>query len=110
MDIVTYGSSLVNGAAKTKNVYSEGSSDDREHNYIANSGKYGDALYETSANGNSGSGSWYGIYSDFPDTRDPFFLRGGVYSNGAGAGVFWFSGDNGYDDRYSSFRPVLVVL
>ena len=109
-NLTNYGSSLVNGDAKTKNVYSKGSSDSRDNNYSANSGKYGDAVYETSANGNSSSSSWYGDYSNFPDTSTPFFLRGGTYVNGTIAGVFYFG--NNYGDSYSdnSFRPVLVAL
>ena len=106
----SYGSSLVNGDAKTKNVYNKASSDNNTNNYNANSGKYGDAVYETSANGNSSSSSWYGDYSNFPDTSTPFFLRGGTYVNGTIAGVFYFG--NNYGDSYSdnSFRPVLVAL
>ena len=75
-----------------------------------NSSKYGDAVYETSANGNTSNGSWYGDYSNFPDTSTPFFLRGGTYVNGTIAGVFYFG--NNYGDSYSdnSFRPVLVAL
>ena len=109
-NLTSYGSSLVNGDAKTKNVYSKGSSDSRDNNYSANSGKYGDAVYETSANGNSSSSSWYGDYSDFPYTSVPFFERGGRYNGGADAGVFYFDNYNG--DSYSgySFRPVLVAL
>ena len=110
-NLTSYGSSLVNGDAKTKNVYSKGSSDSRDNNYSANSGKYGDAVYETSANGNASSSSWYGDYSNFPYTRNPFFLRGGYYDGGTSAGVFSFNGDNGngsYSD--SSFRPVLAAL
>ena len=110
-NLTNYGSSLVNGDAKTKNVYSKGSSDSRDNNYSANSGKYGDAVYETSANGNASSSSWYGDYSNFPYTRNPFFLRGGYYDGGTSAGVFSFNGDNGngsYSD--SSFRPVLAAL
>ena len=109
-NLTNYGSSLVNGDAKTKNVYSKGSSDSRDNNYSANSGKYGDAVYETSANGNSSSSSWYGDYSYFPYTSSPFFKRGGNYNNGTNAGVFCFGNYNG--DSYSnySFRPVLVAL
>ena len=108
--LTSYGSSLVNGDAKTKNVYSKASSDNNTNNYNANSGKYGDAVYETSANGNSSSSSWYGDYSNFPYTSIPFFRRGGSYANGADAGVFYF--DSNYGDSYSdnSFRPVLVAL
>ena len=109
-NLTSYGSSLVNGDAKTKNVYSKGSSDSRDNNYSANSGKYGDAVYETSANGNSSSSSWYGDCSYFPDTSDPFFSRGGYYSNGTGAGVFCFDCYNGDSYSNASFRPVLVAL
>ena len=106
-NLTSYGSSLVNGDAKTKNVYSKASSDSYENNYNANSSKYGDAVYETSA---SGSTSWYGDYSDFPYTSIPFFRRGGGYYNGTVAGVFCFNYSSGASDSYYSFRPVLVAL
>ena len=109
-NLTNYGSSLVNGDAKTKNVYSKGSSDSRDNNYSANSGKYGDAVYETSANGNSNSSSWYGDYSYFPYTSSPFFERGGYYNDGAFAGVFFFVYDDGDSYSNDSFRPVLVAL
>ena len=109
-NLTNYGSSLVNGDAKTKNVYSKASSDNNTNNYNANSGKYGDAVYETSANGNSSNGSWYGDYSDFPNTSTPFFIRGGIYPNGTGAGVFCFNGSSGGSYSNVSFRPVLVAL
>ena len=108
--LTSYGSSLVNGDAKTKNVYSKASSDNNTNNYNANSGKYGDAVYETSANGNTGNGSWYGDYSSFPYTSRPFFRRGGVYDIGASAGVFCFYGNYGASSGSNSFRPVLVAL
>ena len=109
-NLTSYGSSLVNGDAKTKNVYSKGSSDSRDNNYSANSGKYGDAVYETSANGNSSSSSWYGDYSYFPYAGNPFFLRGGYYNNGTNAGVFSFDCSYGDSNSNDSFRPVLVAL
>ena len=109
-NLTNYGSSLVNGDAKTKNVYSKGSSDSRDNNYSANSGKYGDAVYETSANGNSSSSSWYGDYSNFPNASSPFFRRGGGYNNGTNAGVFYFYNYSGNSGSGNSFRPVLVAL
>ena len=108
-NLTNYGSSLVNGDAKTKNVYSKASSDSYENNYNANSSKYGDAVYETSTNG-SGSTSWYGDYSYFPYTSFPFFIRGGGYNNGTDAGVFYFHYYDGISVSYNSFRPVLVAL
>ena len=108
-NLTNYGSSLVNGDAKTKNVYSKASSDSYENNYNANSSKYGDAVYETSTNG-SGSTSWYGYYSYFPYSSYPFFERGGLYNNGTYAGVFYFHVLNGDSISGGSFRPVLVAL
>ena len=108
--LTSYGSSLVNGDAKTKNVYSKASSDNNTNNYNANSGKYGDAVYETSANGNTGNGSWYGDYSNFPNAGFPFFIRGGNCNNGTNAGVFYFNDYDGNSYSTYSFRPVLVAL
>ncbi len=103
------GSSLVNGEAKTKNVYTNASTDNRTNNYSANAGVYGDAVYETSASG-SGTTSWYSDYSVFPDTSTPFFQRGGRYNSGSGAGVFYFGLNDGGGFSTYSFRPVLVVI
>ena len=108
-NLTNYGSSLVNGDAKTKNVYSKASTDNNTNNYNANSSKYGDAVYETSTNG-SGSTSWYGDYSYFPTSSSPFFERGGNCNDGTGAGVFYFSNGNGVSYSNYSFRPVLVAL
>ena len=107
-NLTSYGKSLVNGDPKTKNVYSKASSENQTNNYNANAGVYGDAVYETSTSGN-GTTSWYSDYSYFPGADWPFFLRGGIYSSGSGAGVFYFdySGGDGYSGR--SFRPVLVA-
>ena len=105
--LTSYGSSLVSGDAKTKNVYASGSGDTREINYNANAGIYGDAVYETSNGYESSNQSWYGDCSYFPYTSLPFFRRGGYYNDGSGAGVFAYNnGSNGY----FSFRPVLVIM
>ena len=108
-NLTRYGSSLVNGEAKTKNMYSKASTDNNTNNYNANSSKYGDAVYETSASGSS-STSWYGDYSYFPSASYPFFGRGGIYNNGTGAGVFYLHYHNGGSDGSVSSRPVLVTL
>ena len=108
-NLTNYGSSLVNGDPKTKNVYTKASTDSYENNYQQNKGVYGDAVYETSTSG-SGTTSWYGDYSNFPDTSAPFFVRGGYYSNGSRAGVFYFNDSSGNSRSSYSFRPVLVAL
>ena len=108
--LTKYGSSLVNGEAKTKNVYNVGgSSGGHEIDYNANSAKYGDAVYETSENGWSNNKSWYNDYSYFPTGSLPFFGRGGGYSYGTITGVFYFS-NSAISYNSNSFRPVLVTL
>ena len=106
----TNGASLVNSSSgNLKQVYSKGSSDSSEPNYQANKGRYGDAVYETSTNGSSPNGSWYGDYSIFPYASYPFFYRGGGYSNGSLAGAFYFGYDTGNSNSYIGFRPVLAT-
>ena len=106
--LTSYGSRLVNGDAKTKNVYTKASSDSYENNYQKNKEIYGDAVYETSTSG-SGNTSWYSDYSNFPNTNIPFFVRGGSCNDGSYAGMFYFHWDVGYGSNYS-FRPVLVAI
>ena len=109
--LTSYGNSLYTSTdSKTKNVYAKGSSDNNSSNYSANAGVYGDAVYETSTNGNSSNGSWYSDNSNFPYTSKPFFQRGGGYSNGSYAGVFYFGYSDGDSLNGSSFRPVLVAI
>ena len=105
----TYGSSLVNGDPKTKNVYTKASMDNSTNNYNQNKGVYGDAVYETSTSG-SGSTSWYSDYSLFPFTSNPFFKRGGACSNGSATGIFYFGVNGGDGVSDYSFRPVLVAI
>ena len=107
-NLTSNGKSLVNGDPKTKNVYTKASTDSYENNYQQNKGVYGDAVYETSTSG-SGATSWYGDSSYFPGASNPFFIRGGYYSNGSNAGVFCFDNSNGHGDSAYSFRPVLVA-
>ena len=68
-----------------------GSSDEYSTAYTGTSAssayKYGDATHETSG--------WHEDNASFVYSRNPFFLRGGYYSNGASyAGVFCFYYDN----------------
>ena len=107
-NLTSYGSSLVNGASYTKDVYSVGSSDSNSNNYTANASVYGDAVYETSSSG-SGTTSWNSDYSYFPHTSSPFFGRGGAYSGVAVSGVFFFGNVAGGSFGSSSFRPVLAA-
>ena len=103
--------SLTGFAEKYVNRYN-GSSNDSETNYTANSSKYGDAVYETSNSDNSSSGSWYDDNSHFVRSSNPFFGRGGqnITSNGGGL----FALNNAYGGTVGSFRfppdPCCVVL
>ena len=108
--LTKYGSILVKGEAKTKNVYSKGSYDSSGYNYSANSGKYGDAIYETSSSGSQHYSSWYGDDSYFPHTSGPFFSRGGDHSSGTGVFSFFTHGGSLDGLGSVSFRPVLVAL
>ncbi|MEG2235770.1 MAG: hypothetical protein RR144_04965, partial [Clostridia bacterium] len=74
-----------------------------------NPSRKGEAIWETSANGNS-SGAWFSDYSYFPNTSGPWFLRGGHCSNGSGAGAFTFGRNSGTADGYYGFRPALLAL
>ena len=107
-NLTKYGSSLVNGASYTKDVYSVGSSDSNSNNYTANADVCGDAVYETSSSV-PGATSWNSAYSTFPNTTGPFFRRGGDYNDDKNAGMFYFHITNGLSNGGHSFRPVLVA-
>ena len=109
-----YGGSLITETEqKYKTIYPHNSSSDSdENNYDtyknAKTTTYGDGVLETSTKG-SGSNSWNGDYSYFPHSGDPFFIRGGRYDGGAGAGEFAFNGTTGSPSSYNGFRAVLVA-
>lgn len=100
-----YGSNLINADAKYRNVYSVGTSDDREPNYVFTINHKGDAMYETSSYG-SGTSSWYGDYSIMANQLFTWITRGGSYNEGgiAVAYHFFYSKGNG-----GNIRPVLLV-
>ena len=67
--------------------------------------KLGDATKEMVPTGTSGN--WYSDYASFPSAYNPWFLRGGFYSNDANAGAFSFSPSSGYAAAHFSARAVL---
>ena len=73
-----------------------------------NSPRFGDAVLETSSR-SSGSTSWFSDSSAFVDSSYPVFVRGGNYSSGSGAGLFYFNSSNGNSGTRHGFRPVCVV-
>ena len=68
--------------------------------------KTGDAVRETYTNSDRG---WFNDYSYFASTSHPFFVRGGNYEDGEGAGVFASSSTTGEPYANNSFRAVLVA-
>ena len=102
--------SVTSNSASTKyvTVYPKGSSDTQANNwnaYKALTNLRGDAMKET-ASSYSGSTSWNGDYSYFPYSSVPFFIRGGYFNNGSGAGAFSFYYSNGDAHSVNGFRVV----
>ena len=108
-NITSYGSALVNGETKTKDVYTKANTDYGENNYNQNKEVYGEVVYETSAKGNTSNASWYGHSAYFPNRNNPFFVRSGSYID-TDTGMFGFDFNGGNNLDYISFRPVLVTL
>ncbi len=107
--LTTNGNSLYTAGNQYKDVYTS-NGDVATANYLANSSKVGDAVYETSPSVDSpNTNSWFTDYSYMPFSTYPFFLRGGLYSYGINGGMFSFSGDDGVADFYTGFRPVVVL-
>ena len=73
--------------------------DSKYYNLYTGSSYTGHALTETNG--------WYNDSAFFVYSSYPWFVRGGSYSNGASAGVFDFSNDDGYSIRTYSSRLVI---
>jgi len=116
----TYGADLVNGLAKYKDVYqaakqwTEASPDTAAENYTLSTpanGKYGDAVYETSSKSEDPwKDSWYSDRSYFPNSKVPFFIRGGCCGTAFNAGMFCFDRTAGEPYSGGGFRVVVPVL
>ena len=74
-----------------------------------NRGRLGDATAETLLSAST-SGGWYSDFAHFPYSSDAWFGRGGDFSSGSIAGVFYFRSYNGYNDGNCSSRAALVSL
>ena len=81
---------------------------DKTINYEANSQIYGDAVWETSANGVPQNQAWNGDFTNFPCLASPFIHRGNYFELGSWIGVFAFSYWTGNVFIYSSFRPIAL--
>ncbi len=107
--LTTYGTSILSADSKYKDMYVVHVTDVGQYNYEANAGIFGDAVYETSSSGGDFT-SWFTDYSNKPFSSTPWFNRGGLYYNGAYAGLFHFYRTGGNVHSGSSFRPVLLPL
>ena len=76
-------------------------------NYLLNNNNYGEALNEISAQG-YGAPTWNEDLFHYPSKGTPFMDRGGSYSNGAQAGVFYLGCNDGIPGYGSVFRVVLI--
>ena len=54
-------------------------------------------------------GGWYADYSSSIEPAYPWLGRGGDYSGGASAGLWFFEGDGGGAVGFFSFRAVIRV-
>jgi len=102
-----------NSPLHLKQVYGSkgsGGTSDRATDYEYNKAVYGDAVYETSANGTTSNGSWYDDYSNFPVSSNPFFPRGGGSGVTSGAGLFCFVNYGGSAITGIGFRVVSSAL
>ena len=90
----------------------EVTADGRYFNYLDNKEKYGNALWETSNLGTAGEGytSWNGDSSYFVGASAPFVMRGGGFTNGSTAGLFYFNNNSGDGWTRGGFRPVVVSV
>ena len=70
----------------------------------------GDATKETLKTKSKGENAWYGDSSYSVSSSGPWVVRGGIYGNGASAGVFHFHYINGNSGNFFSFRVVFSTL
>ena len=89
--------------AKYIDTYANGSSYNNQTAY--NQARLGDATGEVAKS--SGYG-WNKDYAHFVGSSGSWFVRGGYYSGGSGAGVFSFFGDTGTRYSTDSARACLV--
>jgi hypothetical protein len=104
----TYGGSFATNLVSTKyaTVYRVGTNDTENDNYLANSDKYGDAVWETSGVYITDKRVWFLKRCNFPSTNAPFFQRSGNPYNYSGA--FRFTATDGFSYGINTFRVTLI--
>ena len=94
---------------KTIYPYSESSDTSIDNwNEYNKTGRYGDAILETSTGGYSSDG-WNEDRSMYPNSHAPFFTRGSMCKNPTKKGIFSFDDSIGQIFADSSFRVVLYA-
>ena len=70
---------------------------------------YGDAIYETSQR--EQQKAWNNELAEFDDMSngEPFFYRGGGYTRGSSAGIFYFSDGQGREASNATYRLAMIV-
>ena len=107
---------LRNAPERYKDVYRIGTTDTPENNWLANSNRFGNAVWETSSAGTGGSSSaipgnsWFGNRSDFPSGASPMFDRGGREDAGDRGGPFNFGAGAGATSATVGFRIVILPI
>lgn len=96
-------SSLLNATIKYSQLYNEGTADTSNGNYAANSGVYGDAIYEIST---SETALWKDNTMNYPYGNEAIFVRGGSYSNETG--MFEVNRSSGAASPEIGFRIILA--
>ena len=71
-------------------------------------GKLGDATKETLLSFGNYRGGWYSDIAYFVHSSFSWFIRGGYYNSGSGAGVFYFSNRDGGTHSDDGARAVLI--
>ena len=113
---LTNGTSLVNAANRYKNVYTATATDGTDSqagNYNLSTpanGHYGDAIYETSSDGNGIAHSWYKDYSYFAYSGVPFLGHSSDFSTTSDSGIFYFFSYDGKAYTNNGFRMTMSVL
>ncbi|MGE5455598.1 MAG: immunoglobulin-like domain-containing protein [Ignavibacteriales bacterium] len=106
-NLTTFASSILNAAAKYKDVYTI-TTDDQAINYTNAINVKGDGVYEISSTG-TGATAWFNDYAYMAYASLPLFIRGRDYNLGGTAGAFGFSMSDGTVYTTVSFRAVLAV-
>ena len=71
-------------------------------------GRLGDSTGEVILS-DSSNGNWYSDQAYFPTDNSYWFLRGGLFIDGSGAGPFGFNNVNGFSHKHSSTRAALTI-